>query len=81
MKDANQNNSRKPEPQVKIYSREPSKNIVGKLVSATFQCRKFTTKNTDHKDNDKDRCALHTYFIHRSGGDSRGGLCWNILAV
>ena len=65
------------------YSREPSKNIVGKLVSATFQCRKFTTKNINRKYKDKDRCALHTtYVVHRSEGDSRGGgLCWNILAV
>ena len=36
MYDDNQNHLRKPQPQVKICSTEPSMNIVGKLVSATF---------------------------------------------
>ena len=42
-------------------------NIVGKLVSATFPCKKFKTKNTDHKDKNKDRCAFHTTYIGVGG--------------
>ena len=70
-----QNHSRKLQPKVKEYGREPSMNIVGKLVSATFPCRKFKIKNTDHKDKDKDRCALHTTYIRVEGtAGGRGAL-------
>ena len=56
-------------------------NIVGKLVSATFQCRRLTTKNIDHKDKDKDRCALHTTYIGVRGTAGEGALLEHTCSV